>query len=60
DNGDKQAIRFLKKAKRRNWFSDLKGDNKIDRYKLEREGKKTLKNLSITSRGMPKKPAPKL
>ena len=60
DNGDKQAIRFLKKAKRRNWFSDLKGDNKIDRYKLEREGKKTLKNLSITSRGMPKMPAPKL
>jgi len=60
DNGDKQAIRFLKKAKSRNWFSDLKGDTKIDRYKLEREGKKALENLSITANTMPKLPAPTL
>ena len=60
DNGDKQAIRFLKKAKRRQWFSDLKNDAKIDRYQLEREGKSVLESLSVTANTLPKLPAPRL
>ncbi|MCI0504680.1 MAG: sel1 repeat family protein [Gammaproteobacteria bacterium] len=60
DNGDKQAIQFLKKAKNRNWFTDLKGDSQIDRYKLEREGKKALESFSITANNMPNLPAPTL
>ena len=60
DNGDKQAIRFLKKAKRRNWFTDLKNDGAIDRYQLEREGKNILENISITANEAPKLPAPTL
>lgn len=60
DNGDKQAIRFLKKAKRRHWFSDLKNDSTIDRYQLEREGKNILDNISITANDVPKLPAPSL
>ncbi|MGD8558888.1 MAG: tetratricopeptide repeat protein [Gammaproteobacteria bacterium] len=58
DNGDKQAIQFLKKAKRRNWFTDLKNDSAIDRYQLEREGKSILENISITANELPKLPAP--
>ncbi|NOZ54176.1 MAG: sel1 repeat family protein [Gammaproteobacteria bacterium] len=60
DNGDKGAIKFLQKAKKRRWFSELKNDQKIDQYQLEREGKSVLEAISITSNSVPKLPAPSL
>jgi len=58
DNGDQQAIKFLKKAKKRNWFTDLKHDKKIDRYELEREGKNLLNQMSISANATPRLPTP--
>jgi len=60
DNGDKGAIKFLKKAKKRRWFSELKNDQKIDQYQLEREGKSVLEAITITANSVPKLPAPSL
>lgn len=60
DNGDNGAIKFLKKAKLRNWFDDIKNDSNIDKYELQKEGQSILDAISVSANKLPNLPAPTL
>ena len=59
-NGDKGAIRFLKKAEKRNWFELLKNGQSLKRDELETEGRSILETISVTANELPKLPAPRM